>query len=449
MATPRSAVHRIGSGTEPGGAYRESRLSSGARVLSERMEGVRSVAVGAWVRQGSAHEPPGLAGISHLLEHMVFRGTATRSRRQIAAALEGLGGSLNAYTSREHTGYEARVRGRHLAQAVEVLSDLVRNPLLRQEDLEREKEIVFEEIAAIEDTPEDLVFDLHGSRMWHGHPYGRPILGTRETVAAVTASDLIELRRRTHTGANLVVAAAGHVDHGALVALVEECFGDMEPGRPVSPTDAPPAHGRGIDLVRRESAQSHLVFGSPTPGASHPDRYALLLLSAALGGGMSSRLFQRIREELALAYSVYSFQALYSQSGVFGVYLGTRSRWVADALDAVRTVCATVARDGLSRDELLRTKEQAKGEIVLSLESPGARVNRLAGFALLDLPFVPMDRLPGLIDGVDRCDIARVAEEVLPPERQFVLCLGPGDARSDTSGRPARGKPGEPTTIGI
>lgn len=439
----------IGSGTEPGGGYRESRLSSGVRVLSERMEGVRSVAVGVWVRHGSAHEPPGLAGISHLLEHMVFRGTATRSRRQIAAALEGLGGSLNAYTSREHTGYEARVRDRHLAQAVEVLSDLVRNPLLRPEDLEQEKEIVFEEIAAVEDTPEDLVFDLHGSRMWNGHPYGRPILGTRETVAAVTAADLSELRRRTHTGANLVVAAAGHVDHGALVAMVEEWFGDMEPGRPVSLAGVPPAHGRGIDLVRRDSAQSHLVFGSPTPGASHPDRYALLLLSTALGGGMSSRLFQRIREELALAYSVYSFQSLYSKSGIFGVYLGTRSGWVADALDAVRTVCAAVAREGLSRDELARTKEQAKGEITLFLESPGARVNRLAGFALLDLPFVPMERLPGLIDGVDRCDIARVAAEVLPPERQFALCLGPGDAKSDTNGRAARGRTGEPTTIGI
>ena len=437
------------SRTEPGGEYRESRLSNGLRVLSERMEGVRSVAVGVWVRQGSAHEPPGLAGMSHLLEHMVFRGTTNRSRRQIAVALEGLGGSLNAYTSREHTGYEARVRDHHLALAVEVLSDLVRNPLLRQEDLDREKEIVFEEIAAVEDTPEDLVFDLHGSRMWKGHPYGRPILGTRETVAAVTAADLSELRSRTHTAANLVVAAAGRVDHGALVALAEEWFGGLEPGEPVSPAGVPRTPGRGIDLVRRDSLQSHLVFGSPTPGASHSDRYALLLLSAALGGGLSSRLFQRVREELALAYSVYSFHSLYLKSGVFGVYLGTRSGWVADAIDAVRTVCGAVARDGLSHRELARTKEQAKGEIVLSLESPEARVNRLAGFALLDLPFVPMDRLPGLIDGVDRCDIARVAAEVLPPERQFALCLGPGDAKSDANGRAACGRPGEPTTIGI
>lgn len=449
MAAPRSAVHEIGSRREPAGGCRESRLANGVRVLSERMDGVRSVAVGAWIRQGSAHEPPRVAGISHLLEHMVFRGTANRSRRRIAASLEGLGGSLNAYTAREHTGYEALVRDRHLAPAVEVLSDLIRNPLLRQEDLDREKKIVLEEIATVEDTPEDIVFDLHGSRMWRGHPYGGPVLGNRDTVGAVTTADLSALLRRTYTAANLVVAAAGHVDHGTLVALVEDWFGDMEPGERVAHPGVPRTPRRGLDHVGRESAQTHLVFGAGTPGASHPDRYARLLLSAALGGGMSSRLFQRIREELALAYSVYSFQSLYSRSGVFGIYLGTRPGWSADALDAVRTVCAAVVRGGLSSDELARTKEQVKGETMLSLESPGARVNRMAGFALLDIPLVPMDRLPGLIDGVARSDIARIAEDVLAPERQFVLCLGPGDSRPGTNGLVARARPGTPTRIGI
>lgn len=446
---PRSAVQSLRSRTDTAGGHRASRLPNGVRVLTERMAGVRSVAVGAWVRHGSAHEPPELAGISHLLEHMVFRGTTTRSRRQIAVALEGLGGSLNAYTAREHTGYEARVRDRHLAQAVEVLSDLIRNPLLRQVELDREKGIVFEEIAAVEDTPDDLVFDLHGGGMWRGHPYGRPILGTRKTVDSVTRADLSELRRRTYTGANLVVAAAGHVDHRAFVTMVEEWFGDMTPGEVVSPPIVPPTPRRGVERVRRDSAQTHLVFGAGTRGASHPDRYALLLLSAVLGGGMSSRLFQRIREELALAYSVYSFQSLYAQSGVFGVYLGTRSGWVADALDAVRKVCGALARDGLSAEELARTREQVKGEIMLSLESPGARVNRLAAFALLDLPLVPMDCLPGLIDGVEGCDIARVAGEVLAPDRQFVLCLGPGDSEPGTNGLATPGTRGAPTTIGI
>ncbi len=418
-------------------------------MLTERMCGVRSVAMGVWIRQGSAHEPRERAGISHLLEHMVFRGTTTRPRRQIAVALEGLGGSLNAYTAREHTGYEARVRGRHIGEAIEILSDLVRNPLLRQEDLDREKEVVFEEIAAVEDTPDDLVFDLHGSRMWRGHPYGRPILGTRDTVGSVTRADLCELRHRTYTGANLVVAAAGRVDHDAFVAMTEERLGDLQAGETVSPAGVPPDPRQGMDRVLRDSAQTHLVFGAPARGASHPDRYALLLLSAVLGGGMSSRLFQRIREDLALAYSVYSFQSLYARSGVFGVYLGTRAAWAVDALDAVQEVCAAVARDGLTPEELARTREQVKGEILLSLESPGARVHRLAGFALLDLPFIPMERLPGLIDGIARCDIDRVAGEVLTPERQYVLSLGPEDSGPGTNGRVARGTLRAPATIEI
>lgn len=409
------------------------------------MDGVRSVAVGAWLRQGSALDPSGLTGASHLLEHMVFRGTRQRSRRQIAAALESLGGSLNAYTAREHTGYEARVLDRHLPVAVEVLSDLIRNPLIRDEDLKREKEVVFEEIAAVEDTPDDLVFELHGDRMWCGHPYGSPILGTRQTVAAITRADLVALHRRTYLGANLVVAAAGRVDHDSFTAMTEEWFGGLVRGAGADPVVAPRGARSGVDDVHRDSAQTHIVFGSPVPGASHPDRYALLLVSAALGGGMSSRLFQRIREELALAYSVYSFQSLYAHAGLFGVYLGTRPAWAAAALAAVDDVCATVATGGLHGDELERTKEQVKGEIVLSLESPAARVGRLAGLALRNEPWIPMDLLPGLIDGVTECDIARVAAEALGPDRRYVLSLGPqdpvgsaGDARGPDGARTMR-----------
>ena len=391
------------------------------------MDGVQSVAVGAWVRQGSVLDPSGLAGAGHLLEHMVFRGTRHRSRRRIAAALEGLGGSLNAYTAREHTGYEARVPARHLPAAVEVLSDLVRNPLLRDEDLKREKEVVCEEIAAAEDAPDDLVFELHGGRMWCGHPYGNPILGTRRSVAAITRTDLVGLHRRACQGANLVVAAAGRVDHDPFAAMTEEWFGAIERGTASRPV-VPPRDARlGVEHVHRDSAQTHIVFGAPVAGASHPDRYALLLISTALGGGMSSRLFQRIREDLALAYSIYSYQSLYAHAGLFGVYVGTRPAWAAAALAAVDEVCSAVAANGLCRRELDRTKEQVKGEIMLSLESPAARVGRLAGFALRNEPWIPMRLLPDLIERVTRCDIARVAGEALGSDRRYVLSLGPGD----------------------
>ena len=416
-------AHHAGGGEQ----HRETRLDNGVRVLTESMRGVRSAATGVWVRQGSALESAPMTGASHLLEHMVFRGTENRSRREIALALESLGGSLNAYTSREHTGYEARILADHLPQAVEVLADLVRNPLLTQEDLDREREVVSEEIATVEDTPDDLVFELHGHGMWGGHPYGNSILGTRESVAAISRVDLAALHRARYVGANMVVAAAGCVEHDAFVDLAAKWFGGIEPGGAATRVADPGGARAGTDRVERDLAQVHIVLGRDTPGHSHPDRYALILLSAALGGGMSSRLFQRIREELALAYAVYSFQSFHVRAGVLGVYVGTRPAWAPAALDAVRDVCRTTAADGLCDDELSRTREQVKGQIMLSLESPGARLHRLAGFALHGEPFAGLDEVLGLIDGVSGCDIVRVAGEALDPGRQYVLCLGPGE----------------------
>lgn len=408
-----------------GGLHRSTSLGNGVQVVTETMTGIRSVAAGVWVRQGAALDPAGLGGSAHLLEHVVFRGTRRRSRRRIAMALESLGGSLNAYTAREHTGFEARVPSRHLPAAVDVLSDLVRDPLLRNEDVEHERKVVFEEIAAVEDTPEDLVFELHARRMWGGHPYGSPILGTRESVSAITARDLAALHRRTYTGANLVVAAAGDVDHDPFVELVDRWFGGIDPARGTDPVALPPPPGRGVEAVTRDSAQLHIVLGHPTPGQSHPDRYALILLSSALGGGMSSRLFQRIREELALAYSVYSYQSFYRRAGVCGSYLGTRPGFGPAALDAIREIYGALGREGLPGEEFRRTKEQVKGEILLSLESSAARVHRLAGFALAGEPFIPVDELPERIDRVSRNDIRRVASEVMDPRSQYILCLGP------------------------
>ena len=417
------------------GAQRSTRLDNGVEVVTETMTGVGSVATGVWVRHGAAMDPAGLGGASHLLEHVVFRGTERRSRRDIAMALEGLGGTLNAYTGREHTGYEARVLGRHLPNAVDVLADLVRRPLIRAEDVEHEKEVVREEIAAVEDAPDDLIFEIHGDGLWGGHPYGRPILGTRETVAGVSRADLAALHRRTYTGANLVVAAAGAVEHDAFAGLAERWFGDMAPGDEVAAVDHPPRPRRGTATVSRGTAQTHIVLGHPTRGQSHPDRYPLILLSAALGGGMSSRLFQRVREELALAYSVYSYQSWYRRAGVCGSYLGTRPGCGAAAIDAVRGVYGELARDGLAGDELTRIKEQVKGEIALSLESPVARLHRLAAFALAGEPFVPVDELTRRIARVSESDTLRVARDVMSPECQYILCLGPEGADSVRPGR--------------
>jgi predicted Zn-dependent peptidase len=404
----------------------ETVLPNGIRVLTETISGVRSAAIGVWVRQGSAHEAPDFMGGSHLLEHLVFKGTKNRTARGIAMALESLGGSLDAYTSREHTSFQARVLDEHLPLAVDVLADLVLNPLLRDDDLALEKEVVLEEIATVEDTPDDLVFELHGARLWNGHPYGNAILGTRDTVAGMPGEGLRALHAARYSGRNMVVAAAGHVTHEEVVDQVEALFGGLAAGEVAPPLPEPSPPPQGEETTQRESAQTHLVFGGRIPGHSDPRRYPLILLSSALGGGMSSRLFQRVREELALAYSVFSFQSFYSTAGITGVYLGTRPPFAQQAVDAVREELNRVADGGLPPPELAQVKQQVKGQIMLSLESTGARLYRLAGFALHGEPFTTLDEILAKLDAVTPEDLAAVAGEYFSPNRLFLLRLGPG-----------------------
>ena len=408
-----------------GGRMRISTLPNGIRLLTETIPGVRSVSLGVWVRQGSVHESPEELGASHLLEHMVFKGTGERTPREIAMALERLGGSLDAFTSREHTSYQARVLSEHLPVALDVLSDLVLNPVLRSEDLELEREVVLEEISTVEDTPDDLVFELHGELLWDAHPYGRAILGSRESVATMDVETLRRIHKERYCGGELIVAAAGHLDHDRILETVETKFGHLPPGSG-TPIPHPSGESRGIHRhVERDSAQTHIVFGNRTPPRSAPERIPLVLLSSAFGGGMSSRLFQRVREELALAYTVFSFQSFYSRGGVSGVYVGTRPEWTERAIDAIREELALISGQGLPLDELREVKDQVKGQVMLSLESTSARLFRLAGFALYDQPYLTLDELLARIETVSRDEIAEVASRVFDPDRQSVLRLGP------------------------
>ncbi|MBI4408890.1 MAG: insulinase family protein [Gemmatimonadetes bacterium] len=405
--------------------YARAELADGLIVLTEEMPEVRSASVGVWLRFGSVHEDPTEMGVSHLLEHMVFKGTRRRSAREIALVLERLGGSLDAYTTREHTSFQARVLDAHLDTALEVLADLVLQPLLRDEDLELEREVVLEEIATVEDTPDDLVFDLHSAALWGDHPYGYNILGTRETVARLTADDLRRVHAAAYARPNLIVAAAGNVRHGPFLervaALWSEAAARAGAVAVPAPSEAAPCEVR----VARSTAQAHLVFGTQTFGHGDPRRYALILLSTALGGGMSSRLFQRVREELGLAYSVYSYQTFYRHGGVAGVYVGTRPEWAERAADVVREEYQRLVRDGLGAGELEDVKGQVKGQMVLSLESTSARLHRLAGVALYDEPYLTVDELIARIDAVTQRDVSALAAEILDPERQVVLRLGP------------------------
>src|SRR5438552_13384359 len=404
---------------------------NGLVVLSERVPSVRSAAVGVWVRTASAHESAPTMGVSHLLEHMVFKGTERRTAQEIALALEARGGSLDAYTSRDTTAFQARVLDADLPRALDVLTDLVRHPLLRQSDLELERNVVLEEINTVEDTPDDLVFDLSARQLWPSHPYGYSILGTRESVSALAAADLKRLHERAYFPGNCVFAAAGNLTHERLLELIAgEGWLDGEGGRETGEA-APPAPAvtpavRGGELRHaKDTAQTHIVFATDSIPYADRRKYALLVLANVFGGGMSSRLFQRVREELGLAYAVYAFTSLYRQMGVAGVYVGTQPKTAAQAGAAIREEYTKLARESLVGDALTDAKQHTQGQRTLCLERPSARMYRLAGFPIHGEPYQSLDQVLAAVAGLTEKAIADVAAEFFDPERQTVGWLGP------------------------
>jgi predicted Zn-dependent peptidase len=408
-------------------ALRRTVLSNGLTVLSEHMPGVRSVALGAWVRAASLNETPEVMGVSHMLEHMVFKGTKKRSAKDLALALETLGGSLDAYTSREHTAYQARVLDEHVEVAADVLADLVFNPLLRKSDLDLERKVVLEEINTVDDTPDDLVFELHGEQLWGSHPYGYRILGTRDSVSSLTTADLRALHDRAYHPGNVVVAASGNIEHDELVRILEATGWAAVEARSTSPLVPAPAIAVPASSMHfeREGAQTHIVFGSPTVPHGDPRRHSIGLVGMLLGGGMSSRLFQRIREDLALAYSVYTFQSFHRDSGNHGIYVGTAPETAVEAAEAIRDELARISAEGLPEDELAAGKSQLKGQITLSLESVSSRMYRAAGVELYDEEYKTLDELLALVDGITQETVAEVSRDFFAPGDQTVVSLGP------------------------
>ncbi|MFN8572595.1 MAG: pitrilysin family protein [Gemmatimonadaceae bacterium] len=411
-------------------AYQRTELPNGLTVISEFVPGVRSVALGAWVRSASIHESAARMGVSHLLEHMVFKGTERRTAHQIALALETLGGSLDAFTAREHTSFQARVLDEHLEQAADVIGDLLFAPALRDGDLQLERRVVLEEISMVEDTPDDLVFELHNEAMWGAHPYGYSILGTRETVAEMPVEVLRETHAAGYQPQHIVVACAGRLEHAQLLDVLgrtgwtERPRGSSVLASPSAPVALPP----GIQHVEREGVQTHLVLGTPTFAYSHPDRYAVTLMNMLLGGGMSSRLFQRIREEMGLAYSVYAFQSFHADAGIAGTYVGTSPDTALKALDAVRRELGILAAGGFSASEVEMGKEQLKGQVMLSLEGASSRMYRLAAEELYGQPHRTLDDALAEIDRITHDVVVQLCATFLAPDRQTILSLGPGSS---------------------
>jgi predicted Zn-dependent peptidase len=407
---------------------------NGVTVLSERVRSVRSAAVGVWVRTASAHEPRPKMGVSHLLEHMVFKGTARRSAQEIALALEARGGSLDAYTSRDSTAYHARVLDSDLPRALDVITDMVRQPALRDSDLSLERKVVLEEISTVSDTPDDEVFDLAYEAMWPTHSYGFQILGTRETVSALSSEDLKELHQRAYFPGNCVIAAAGNLTHDDLLKQIEaQGWFDGDGTMPAKPPVLPPVPPalRGVEKqFEKDSVQTHIVFATDTVPYSDRRKYGMLVLSNLFGGGMSSRLFQRVREELGLAYAIYSFTSFYRAVGMAGVYVGTQPGRAHEALEAIRSEYARLAREGLRGEALGHAKEQTLGQLMLSLESPTSRMYRLASTSVYGESYRSLDEVLKLVEALTEDDLCALAAEYFAPERQTIVSLGPNGGPS-------------------
>ncbi|HEY9229223.1 MAG TPA: pitrilysin family protein, partial [Gemmatimonadaceae bacterium] len=349
---------------------------------------------------------------------------------EIALSLEALGGSLDAYTSREHTVYQGRVLDEHLAQAADVIGDIVFDPTLKYDDLLLERKVILEEIGMVEDTPDDLVFELHNEALWGPHPYGYSILGTRDTVKALGVSELRALHARAYHPGQLVIAAAGNVEHERLLEILDETGWLDRPTGDVSPLTLQPPRAEAPTTrhVSREGAQTHIVAGTTAIPHGDPRRFPLLLLSTLLGGGMSSRLFQRVREELGLAYAVYTYQTFHADTGMHGVYVATAPESASAALDAIRTELQAVVEHGIPADEVAMGRQQLKGQVTLSLESVSSRMYRAASVELYHEPYRTLDDLLALIDSISADDVANVAREFFAPERLTVVSLGPKGA---------------------
>jgi predicted Zn-dependent peptidase len=399
-------------------------LDTGLRLITETMPQVRSVTIGVWLMRGSRHESDAQSGIAHFVEHMLFKGTDTRSAEDLAQAIDSIGGQLDAFTAKEYASYYIKVLDEHLPLAVELLSDIVMRPALVDEEVGREKKVILEEIKMVEDTPDDLVHELFTQHFWDGHPLGRPILGSPETVEAFTRDSLREYFRGAYVAPNMIVSAAGNLDHANVRELVSKAFADLPTnGAPFS--EAAPTVKPTVITRTKELEQSHLCLGTNSYQQNHDDRYVSYILNSLLGGSMSSRLFQNIREKRGLAYSVFSGLSAYRDAGNITIYAGC----AADAVEEVIALCVEELR-GLKRtpvpdSELKRAKDHLKGSLMLSLENTASRMSHLARQEIYFDRHFGLDETLAGVQRVTAADIQRVACDLFANGSLAATILGP------------------------
>jgi len=419
---------------EEGGLVRRTVLPGGLRVISEQMPGVRSASIGVWLGVGSRDESGSLVGASHFLEHLLFKGTRTRSALEISASLEAVGGEVNAFTGKEYTCYHARVLDADLPLAVDVLADMVTSSLLTTHDVESERTVILEEIAMNDDDPDDVVHNLIAGRLWTSSPLGRPVAGSPASVDALTRAQVAGFYRRRYCPESVVVAVAGNVEHRAVVRRVRSAFSaggwlddpSVRPRPPRLGTGPRVAYGTGSDLVTRPTEQANVVLGLPGLRRCDERRFAVGVLNAALGGGMSSRLFQEVREKRGLAYSVYSYAMHYADSGMLGVYAGCAPARVDEVLSVCREQLVDVAERGLADDEIERGRGQLRGSIVLGLEDSGSRMGRIAKADLVHGELLSIDQVLTRIEAVTAEQVRELAAELLAAAPSLAV-VGPFD----------------------
>jgi predicted Zn-dependent peptidase len=415
----------------PDGAIRRTVLPGGLRIVTEAMPGVRSAAFGVWVGVGSRDEVPSLAGASHYLEHLLFKGTQRRTALDIAASMDAVGGELNAFTTKENTCYYAHVLDEDLPLAIDLVCDVVLNATIAPSDVDNERGVILEEIAMRDDDPGDYVHDMFAEAVFGDHPLGRSVLGSVESIESIGRNQVAGYWKRRYKLPTMVVAAAGRVDHRAVVRMVKKAFGAVLSG---SEVPAPPRTGSGVPrrtaqqvaTLHRTTEQAHIVLGGTGLPRTDERRFALAVLNNALGGGMSSRLFQEIREKRGLAYSVYSFTSQYAGAGSFGVYAGVQPNKVRDAIGITQDVLGEVAEHGLSDVEVARGKGQVKGGLVLGLEDAGSRMSRIGKAELVYGEVLCVDDLLAEVEAVTPEQIRELAADLLNRPRCLSV-IGPFD----------------------
>jgi predicted Zn-dependent peptidase len=410
-------------------AYQKSVLPNGIRVITERMPHVRSVAVGVWVETGSRHEPEDRGGVSHFIEHLVFKGTANRSAADIARTMDSVGGQMDAFTTKEHTCFYVQVLDEHLPLAVDLLTDILLHPSFEADELEREKSVVLQEIKMVEDTPDDLIHDLFAGQVWAGHPLGRPILGERDRVNGFGRELILSHFQEEYVPEHVIIAVAGNVTHDEVVDLFSAGFNGFRRPTPRR-ADQPAPLRPGVNLVAKTLEQVHLVMGFPGLHHAAPERYALFILNDVIGGSMSSRLFQEVRERQGLVYSIHSGVQAYLDTGTLYLYAATDAANFSKVLKSILKEMRDLKKTGVTADELNRAKDHLKGSLMLSLESTSSRMNRLAKHELHLGSFLTMDAMLAAIDGVKHEEVQALVTELLDEERLALTTLGPLDRRN-------------------